>query len=205
MSKFITLEGTEFSGKSTQSKMLHKYFVNSGVKAISTREPGGTSFGEVLRELFIKSENLASETELMLNMAARSEHINKVIIPAMNVGINVICDRFIDSTCVYQGIVGNLGIEKVLDFHSKLFNNILPDITFFLDIPPEIALERKFTRKEEANRFDDQNLEYHNAIYKGFKAMAKANPDRIISIDATLSIQEIHNNIVGVYEHKIYC
>jgi dTMP kinase len=197
MSKFITFEGAEFSGKSTQSRMLHEHFINSGIKAILTREPGGTSFGEIVRELFIKSENLASETELMLNMAARSEHINKVIVPAMNVGINIICDRFIDSTAVYQGIVGGLGVEKILDFHNKLFNNIMPNLTFFLDIEPEVALMRRVSRGEEVNRFDSQNLKYHTAIYKGFQEVARSYPDRVISIDGDLPVEEIHNLIIG--------
>jgi dTMP kinase len=195
--KFITFEGAEFSGKSTQSRMLHEYFMNSGIKAILTREPGGTSFGEIIREIFINSQNLTSTTELLLNMSARSEHISKVIIPAINVGINVICDRFIDSTCAYQGVEGEIGVEKVLALHQMLFNNLMPDITFFLDIHPEEALTRAKLRKEEINRFDNKNIEFHIAIYKAFKKIAMDNPDRIVVIDGTMNVYDIHNHIIN--------
>ena len=195
--KFITFEGTELSGKSTQSRMLHEYFINSGTKAILTREPGGTSFGEIIREIFIKSSNLTTETELLLNMSARSEHIDKVIIPAINVGINVICDRFLDSTAAYQGIVGKIGIDRVLELHKMFFKDLMPEVTFFLDIHPKEALERIKYRDEPTNRFDNQNIEYHIEIYNAFKEIATKNRDRIVTIDGTMRKEDIHHEILN--------
>ena len=194
--KFITFEGAEFSGKTTQSKMLKQYFVDSGVDSILTREPGGTLVGESIRDIFLHSNDLSVTTELLLAMAARSEHIDKVIIRNLDSKM-IICDRFLDSTLVYQGMAGGLATETILLLHELLFKNLMPDISFFLDIHPKIAMDRLCVRGGEISRFDLRPIEYHIQIYEAFLRLARAMPDRLIVIDANQAVEKIHSDILG--------
>ncbi len=200
---FITFEGGEGSGKSTQSKMLYEYLLSKNIKTIHTREIGGTAVAEKIREIIIHNE-LLNKSELMLVMAARFEHINKIIIPALLDGVWVICDRFIDSTVCYQSINSDLSINDIYKLHQQLMAvNIknfadssigaipqdaaeikfclMPDITFFIDITPEIGLKRTIARGDN-NKFEKKQLEFHQQIYDNFKIIAKQHSPRIITI-----------------------
>ncbi len=214
---FITFEGGEGSGKSTQTKMLYKYLLSKSIKAIHTREIGGTVEAEKIRHLLVYSE-LLSVSELMLVMAARYEHINKVIIPALFKGNWVICDRFIDSTACYQSGKSSLPLEDIYDLHKKLMtvsyvneieniaypqieindfesHGIMPDITFFMDIPPEEGLARVAT-KRDTNKFEDKNISFHKKIYERFQAIARLHEERIVSINCVSKTMEaIHKEI----------
>jgi dTMP kinase len=202
--KFITFEGGEGSGKSTQSKMLYEYLLSKHIKVIHTREIGGTVEAEKIRQLLLYSE-LLPISELMLVMAARCEHVNKVILPALNNDIWVICDRFIDSTACYQGQQPFIGINKVYELHKEIMTDgIMPDITFFLDIPPELALERTIGR-EDNNKFEDKKFEFHQEVYNAFQTIAQLFRNRIVIIEAkNLDKTQVHKKIVSaLLENKI--
>lgn len=201
--QFITFEGGEGSGKSTQSKKLHEYFLSKNIKAISTREIGGTKEAEEIRELLL-NRDLYSFSELMLVMAARYEHINKIIYPALKDGYNVICDRFIDSTACYQ--VDNLvTIEYIFRLHKKLMRatvdntqSIMPDVTFFMDINPQSGVKRSIKSKD-TNKFENKNMNFHQEVYKRFKQIANLCPKRIKSIQCEgKRINEIHQEILTI-------
>ena len=206
--KFITFEGGEGSGKSTQSKMLYEFLLSKRIKAIHTREVGGTIEAEKIRHLLVYSE-LLPMSELLLVMAARYEHLSKVIIPSMLDGFWVICDRFIDSTACYQSGESGLTIEDIFELHDHLMNvsyedeakntwskAIMPDLTFFMDIPPEIGLERVATRGD-ANKFEAKNMAFHRNIYERFKSIAAMHSDRIVPINCVnKTVDEIHKVVI---------
>jgi len=199
--KFITFEGGEGSGKSTQSKMLYEYLISNNVKAIHTREVGGTPEAEEIRDLLVHRE-LYPMSELMLVMAARYEHINKVIIPALNDGTWVICDRFIDSTACYQSNNLGLNIEDIFDLHNKLMksyiNNrvVMPDITFFMDLPPQIGMKRSF-ESGDLNKFEDKEMLFHQMVYEKFKTITAKYPARIKSLNCIeRKADKIHQEII---------
>jgi len=193
--KFITFEGLEGSGKSTQVKMLYDYLRSKNIKTILTREIGGVKSSEAIRDIVVNRE-LLPMSELMLVMAARYEHIQKLILPKLLEGYTVICDRFIDSTACYQGIDQGVGIEKVYRLHRELMFNLMPDTTFFIDIKPEVALSRALSRNDN-NKFEQKSLEFHNRVYQGFHGILKKFPSRIIKIDVNnLNIQDVHQKIL---------
>lgn len=190
---FITFEGGEGSGKTTQSRMLHEYLLSKNQKVVLTREIGGTLEAEKIRELIFNSD-LLPMSELLLVMAARYEHIHKVILPALARGESVICDRFVDSTACYQGQI--IGIDVVYKLHKELISNIMPDITFFIDLPPQIAMPRTLARGCN-NKFEDKGSTFHQKVYEGFQHIAQIFKDRIIKIEATnLTPRDIHSIIV---------
>lgn len=193
--KFITFEGMEGSGKSTQVKMLYDYLKSKNVKTVLTREIGGVESSEAIRDIVVNHE-LLPMSELMLVMTARYEHIQKLILPKLREGYTVICDRFVDSTACYQGIDQGIGIEKVYKLHRELMLNLMPDLTFFIDIEPEIALSRALSRND-SNKFEQKSLEFHNRVYQGFHNILKKFPKRIIRINANnLNIEEVHRKIL---------
>ena len=184
--KFITFEGGEGSGKSTQSRKLYEYLALKGIKVIHTREVGGTKEAEEIRTLLIH-QHLYHVSELMLVMAARYEHINKLIVPALRDGYTVICDRFVDSTACYQ-TGGHLTIEDIFDLHNKLMRAsddhrvVMPDVTFFMDLEPQIGIKRSF-QTGDVNKFEDKNMNFHQAVYERFKLIASMYIDRIKTIN----------------------
>ena len=204
--KFITFEGGEGSGKSTQSKMLYEFLLSKRIKAIHTREVGGTIEAEKIRHLLVYSE-LLPMSELLLVMAARYEHLSKVIIPSMRDGSWVICDRFVDSTASYQSGESRLTIEDIFELHHNLMGAgteneyygskaIMPDLTFFMDIPPEIGLERVAIRGD-ANKFEAKNMAFHRNIYERFKYISAMHTDRVVSINClNKAVDEIHKLVI---------
>lgn len=199
--KFITFEGGEGSGKSTQSKKLYEYLIAQGLKAIHTREVGGTKEAEEIRELIVHRD-LYPVSELMLVMAARYEHINKVIMPALLDGYWVICDRFVDSTACYQSIGSGLTIEDIFTLHNKLMlfegKPVMPTYTFFMDLPPQIGIERSL-KTGDTNKFEDKELRFHQIVYDRFKLVARNYPNRIKSINCTnKSLDDIEREIVSL-------
>ena len=193
--KFITFEGGEGCGKSTQAKMLYDYLSDKGVKILLTREVGGTPEAEKIRDVLLHSE-LLPFSEIMLVMAARFEHLSKLIIPALKRGVWVVCDRFVDSTAVYQGKNSEIGIDKVYELYNVYSGALMPDVTFFIDLPPKIALQRAKYRGDN-NKFEDKNFAYHNSVYEGFTLLSKKFKDRIVKVKAQdRSKEEIHANIL---------
>ena len=197
---FITFEGGENSGKTTQSKMLYEYLISRGIKAIHTREVGGTPEAEKIREILVNSE-LHPISELLLVMAARYEHVTKIITPALLDNIWVICDRFIDSTICYQSYEDKLDANKIYMLHDYLMGDIYPDLTFFMDVPPEIGLLRTANR-ENLNKFENRNMEFHEKVYQNFKCMAQRIKNRIVTIECKdLTIEEIHQRILDNFKN----
>ena len=190
--KFITFEGCEGSGKSTQSKMLHEYLLSQGIDSILTREIGGTKTAEKIREYLLHNELLGT-TELLMVMAARFEHVENVIKPALKQGTWVICDRFIDSTISYQGV--DLSTEYILALHKSVFGDFMPDRTFFIDLDPEISLNRALARGDK-NKFEEMDLSFHQKVYANFKRLTTLFPQRIITINGSASKDQIHGEIV---------
>lgn len=188
--KFITFEGGEGSGKTSQSKLLHQYLLNKGIDAIWTREIGGTLQAEKIRSL-IMQETLTDFSELLMIFAARHEHVTNLIMPALKEGKYVICDRFIDSSIAYSPIPMN----KILALHDSIFENFMPDITFFIDIDPEIGLKRAISRGD-SNKFELKDLSFHQDVYNKFKNLTYLFPSRIILIDGSKSIEEIAERIM---------
>ena len=202
---FITFEGGDGSGKSTQVNLLKDYLDNLNFETIKTREPGGTPSAEILRDLLTTGEveKWTPMSEALLMWASRYEHLIQVIEPALNSGKNVISDRFYDSTYAYQGVAHNLGIDKMEKLKKIIIGDIEPDVTFVLDIDPKVGLKRSLDRSNQENRFESYNIDFHNKIRSAFLEIAKKNKNRCVVIDASLNEQEINNLIITVIDNLI--
>ena len=202
---FITFEGGDGSGKSTQVNLLKDYLENLNFETIKTREPGGTPSAEILRDLLTTGEveKWTPMSEALLMWASRYEHLIQVIEPALNSGKNVICDRFYDSTYAYQGVAHNLGIDKMEKLKKIIIGDIEPDVTFVLDIDPKVGLKRSLDRPNQENRFESYNIDFHNKIRSAFLEIAKKNKNRCVVVDASLNEQEINNLIITVIDNLI--
>ena len=192
---FISFEGPEASGKSTQLKLLSFYFKKNNIPHLITREPGGTKNAELLRKIILnKKESISSTEEILLLMAARLNHINQIIKPALKEGKIVISDRFADSTFVYQGYVNNFGLKKTMQLHKDLLDNFMPLKTFLFLLPSKLINKRLKIRKL-SNKYDKININFHEKVIKGYKLIANNNK-RFHKLDATESIKNLHENII---------
>ena len=194
--KFITFEGIEGCGKSTQAKNLHEFFLAQKREVILTREPGGTKAGELIREILIdeKIAKLEPISELFLNFSARLEHVEKLIKPALADKKIVICDRFFDSSFAYQGSAMGLDFSVIENVKKMTIGDFAPDITFFIDVPVELAFSRIEGRNGN-NRYEKLGLDFHQKTRDGFLHLAKNN-SRIKTIDGTKNQQEVFQAIL---------
>ena len=200
---FITFEGIEGCGKSTQAKLLAEYLRNQGKVVFLTREPGGPKISEQIREILLSTKNneMLPETEVLLYMASRSQHTGEWIIPALEQGKIVISDRYYDSTLAYQGAARRIE-RKLIDSITKFATfGLKPDITFLVDLPAEEGLSRISYKK--ADRLEQESLEFHKKVRKGFFEIAKIEKNRYIIIDGRDSVEKIHKEIVKMFEEKI--
>ena len=195
--RFITFEGGEGSGKTTQIKLLHDHFVSSGAKCLMTREPGGSPAGEAIRNLLLTGggDKWNPVAETLLFQAARVEHVERVIKPALARGETVLCDRFLDSTLVYQGIAMGLSLEYVSRLHRMTLGTFMPDRTIVLDIDPAIGLPRAKSRAGSETRFENMDAAFHAKVREGFLALARAEPQRCTVIDASKHIEDVWKSI----------
>lgn len=195
---FISIEGSDGSGKSTQIGMMKEYFISCGYEVIETREPGGTKISEKIRDIILDTENkeMSAVTEALLYAASRAQHVHEVIKPGIIEGKIVICDRYVDSSIVYQGIARGLGIDAVRSINSIAIQDVMPDLTFLFDIDPETALTRKISNSE-ADRLELEDIEFHKKVYNGYRDISK-DSSRIKIIDASRSVSEIHNTIIRI-------
>ena len=192
---FISFEGPEASGKSSQILLLHKYLKKNNISFITTREPGGTKLAESLRTLILKiKSDINIEEEILMIMAARSHHINNVIKPAIEKGFLVISDRFADSTFVYQGYVNNFGIQKAKNLHKNILHNFLPHKTFLFNLSTSKIIARLKNRKSK-NKYDKLDKNFHDQVNKGYELISKSK--RFIKIDASKSIPSINKKIIN--------
>ena len=198
---FITFEGIDGSGKSTQVKLLEEYFASLHIKYISVREPGGTDFSEEIRDILLNSSHsINSVSELMLFEAARADLVRKIIKPSIDKNIIVIADRFYDSTTAYQGYGRQLNIDYINICNELAVRNCIPDITFLLTLPLNEARQRTIHLKQD--RIETSSIDFFERVYNGFLEIAKANKDRIQIIDATQSIDAIFNSIIAILKNK---
>lgn len=190
--RFITFEGGEGAGKSTQSRRLADRLRACGLEVLLTREPGGTDGAEAIRELIVHgpAERWRPLSELCLFMAARDDHLHRAILPAVARGEWVVCDRFADSSRVYQGYAGGLGIELVDRLQEPLLGQHLPDLTLLLDLPVQTGMARCAERGDMA-RFEAKGRDYHERVRQGFLALAGLEPDRFVVLDAAASEAEV--------------
>ncbi len=199
--KFITFEGGEGSGKSTQVALLAERLRGQGIETIVTREPGGTPLGESIRSLVLEAAP-ETVTELLLFAAARAEHVAKVIRPALDHGTWVVCDRFVDSTRVYQGLLGGAPADLIGALEAGTVGDTVPDMTLVLDLSPEEGLRRTEARGT-LSRFDAAHEDYHRRLREGFRSIAKAEPTRCLLLDGGRASELIAGDIWTAIEARL--
>ncbi len=195
MSILITLEGGEGSGKSTAIDAIKNYFNKRGFKTLVSREPGGIKIAEEIRSIILDKENtmMTPWCETLLYAAARVQHLEEKVIPALNDGVVVILDRYIDSSLVYQGIARGVGIDNVIKANSYAMN-YMPNITFFLDVKPEVGLKR-LSGRDKMDRLDLETIDFHNKVYNGYIQVRDMYKDRIKTIDGEKTKEEVVRQI----------
>lgn len=202
--KFITFEGGEGAGKSTQATLLADALEKAGIETLQTREPGGTFGAEAIRDLVLEgtSDRWDGMTELLLMYAARLDHVEKLIKPALDRGVWVISDRFADSSLAYQGYARGLGADQVKKLHAAVMNGFEPDLTILFDMDPVLAQKRVETRGEGLTRFDAESLDFHKTLRKAFLEIAEENPDRVKTVDADGTRENVQNRILFALTKK---
>lgn len=203
---FITFEGPEGSGKSTQVRLLSRYFTEQGKNFITSREPGGTYLADALREILLdkKTGEISAKAELLLLQTARADHVEKIIKPAIDGGQVVICDRFTDSSIAYQGGGRGIDPQTIAELNSFSTGDIQPDITFILDVPPEIGLERaRGYGKKELDRLESEDIDFHIRVRETFLALAKKYPERYLVLSGTESVASIQEKIINKVEEAL--
>lgn len=204
---FVTFEGPDGAGKTTILEMVYKYFLDEGIQCLKTREPGGIDISEQIRAVILNNNNTSMDgrTEALLYAAARRQHLVEKVIPALNNGEIVLCDRFIDSSLAYQGHARGLGIEEVYNINCFAIDNNMPDLTIYFDITPELGLERISENSgREVNRLDLEGVEFHKKVCEGYDLVRQTYKNRIISVDASKSIDEVFKDTINVLEKKIF-
>lgn len=199
---FISIEGPDGSGKSTQLKNIESFFNERNLEVIFTREPGGTLIGEKIREILLDKANIGmdSMTEAMLYAAARAQHVSQVIKPALEQGKVVVCDRFVDSSIAYQGFGRGLG-DCVADINSYAIRDCMPDVTFLMRLDPRIGKNRIGNREQD--RLELEKEAFHTSVFEGYLEIERTNPERVFGIDASRSIEEIKYDIYRKLEEVL--
>ena len=204
---FITFEGGEGSGKSTHAAMLAHRLISLGLGVVLTREPGGSPGAEIIRHVLLSglAKPLGAETEAILFAAARDDHLRNTIRPALDAGQWVICDRFLDSTRVYQGALGHVDARMIQSLERVTVGDTLPDLTFILDVPATVGLARATTRrgKGKADRFEAEAIEFHEELRNAFRALTKQEPERCIAIDGRAPREVVAERIWSVVNARL--
>ncbi len=198
---FITIEGTDGSGKTTQIKLMESFLKGKGCEVVLTREPGGTVISEKIRALILDpaGTEMGSVTEMLLYASARAQLVAEVIKPAVLCGKIVICDRFVDSSYVYQGFGRGMDLKVIADINRVALDGIAPDVTFFFDVSPEIALKRR-TAATGTDRIENEKMDFHMRVYAGYKKLVLMYPERIKAIDGSRSVEEVFKQVAGHLE-----
>jgi dTMP kinase len=198
LGKFLVLEGGEGVGKSTQIQAIAHFLHTNGIAHILTREPGGTPLAEQLRAAIVGEElDLDPIEEMLMILAARRHHVRTVIQPALSGGMWVLCDRFIDSSLVYQGIVGGLDIDLIEQWHQSIGCILVPDKTFILQVDPLVALERRRADYLACNKFDQKGINFHNKIHQAYIKIAERHPERAVLIAAEGGVEDVLAIVLG--------
>ncbi|MBI2119561.1 MAG: dTMP kinase [Elusimicrobia bacterium] len=203
---FITLEGPDGCGKTTQSKLLKEALMEKGFKVLHTREPGGTFFAEDVRRIILNPDyKISPLAELLLYEASRAQHTEEVIRPGLEKGECIICERYGDATIAYQGYGRGIALSLIEQLNSIATENLIPDLTIVLDIPAEEGLRRikKMKGKNGGDRLELESLYFHQRVRKGYFAIAKKNPKRVKILSAKGIVKELHQKILKEIESKI--
>jgi dTMP kinase len=193
---FISIEGPDGSGKSTQIENIKQFFASRNMETVFTREPGGTAIGERIREILLDKQcsEMDYMTEALLYAASRAQHVAQVIKPALAEGKVIVCDRFVDSSIAYQGYGRNLG-DSVLIINEYAVAGCMPDVTFLMKVDPNVGKGRIKTRVGKEDRLDAEKVTFHQDVYRGYLALEQQYSDRIVGIDASRSIEDIKEDI----------
>lgn len=204
--KFVTFEGTEGSGKTSIIAQIETYFKTKGYPVLCTREPGGIRISEKIRDILLDKSHTEMDprTEALLFAASRRQHLVEKIAPALAQGMLVLCDRYVDSSLVYQGIARGLGLDEVFAINKFAIEDAMPDLTIFIDVTPDVGLARVFKNKNrEVNRLDLEQRDFHKMIYDGYQRLMRAYPDRIKGIAGERPITDVANDAIHLIEKKL--
>lgn len=201
---FITLEGIEGSGKTTQIRHIADYIKNKGHNCVITREPGGTSIGKKIRAILLdsNSKGLDPSAELLLYTADRIQHVNEIIRPALSSGKTVLCDRYFDATIAYQGIARGIDLDLIHMLHKRIIENLRPDLTILLDLPAETGLKRAWdqinngTRTNKETRFEEEKIAFHEKVRAGYLTLARMEPERFRIINAARNEKIVQEDVL---------
>lgn len=201
--KFITFEGCDGCGKSTQLRLLSEYLEKNGVPHIFTREPGGGKISEAIREILLNGKNseMTDACEALLYAAARVQHLSDRVEPALNEGKLVVCDRYVDSSLAYQAYARGLGTDFIGKINAYALEHYLPDVTVFIDLTPEAAFKRKHGA-DENDRLEQAGIAFHRRVYEGYKAIAAENPERVVCVDGNQTPDEIFTEVIRILKER---
>ncbi len=201
--KFITFEGCDGCGKSTQLKLLSAYLTEKGIPHIFTREPGGGKISEAIREILLSGKNseMTDECEALLYAASRVQHLSDRVEPALREGKLVICDRYVDSSLAYQAHARGLGVDFISKINAFALEKYLPDVTVFIDLTPEAAFLRK-KGADADDRLEQAGMAFHKRVYEGYKAIAAKEPERVVCIDGNQTPAEIFSCVLQTLKDK---
>lgn len=195
---FIVFEGGEGAGKSTILDKIYDWMNTEGIPCIKTREPGGIKISEQIRSIILDNNNteMDERTEALLYAAARRQHLVEKIIPALNEGKVVLCDRFIDSSLAYQGYARGIGMDEILEINKFAIGEYMPDLSIFFDLEPSEGLKRiNIDNNREVNRLDNEKIDFHNKVREGYYKVLEKDKSRIVKVDASKSIDEVYKNV----------
>lgn len=194
MSKFITFEGPEGSGKTTVIREITQRLESEGWEVVVTREPGGVKTGEDIRKILLEGEAIDDRSEALLFAASRREHLVNKVLPALREGKVVLCDRYIDSSLAYQGYARGIGVEEVCSINEFAINGLYPDLTLYLDIRASVGIQRINDNQRTQNRLDREKLDFHEKVVEGYRQIIHNEPNRFAVINAEQSIEEVANS-----------
>lgn len=201
--KFVTFEGCDGCGKSTQLKMLSEYLQKENIAHVFTREPGGSKIAEAIREILLNGKNaeMTDECEALLYAAARMQHLHDKVEPALAEGTLVICDRYVDSSLAYQAYARGLGTDFIEKINAVALDKYAPDVTVFIDLTPEAAFQRK-RGADENDRLEQAGMAFHQRVYAGYKALAERYPERIVCVDGTQSPEGVFADVLKILKER---
>lgn len=203
--RFITLEGGEGAGKSTQAKLLAEKLEQRGHEVLLTREPGGSDGAEAIRQLLVEgdTDRWTPLTETLLHFAARADHLARTVRPALEAGKWVICDRFIDSTMAYQGMTQGLGLDPIHRLSALVIGDDMPALTLVLDLPIEMGLSRAKGRAGKEDRYERMGLDFHQRLRSAFQTLTQAYPERCMLVDAAFDVDMVAAQIWGAVSSRL--
>jgi dTMP kinase len=205
--RFITFEGPEGSGKTSVIDAVRAFLTQQGYDILTTREPGGSIIAEEIRDILLNKDHteMAASTEALLFAASRAQHYYEVIVPALEAGKIILCDRFLDSSLAYQGHARGLGIDEVLQINEFGIGKRMPDVTIFIDVPPSVGLARVFNNDgRKVDRLDLETIAFHEQVYAGYQELARRFENRFVVIDGTNDIETVIEDTIQILQSYLH-